>query len=131
MTAKTHSLVIPADYVQLEDGSFSLPNNNEFLLMIDGAQCTDPHLGALHYNRGLIRFLKQKEFNKNEESRYQRIFRKYANNHRVRKVLHVAKTVKNNHVVSEGYQNPTKINSFNSFTPFESVLFFHIPVDYR
>ncbi|MBM6549909.1 hypothetical protein [Marinomonas ostreistagni] len=127
MAATLHSLVTPSDYLQLEDGSWALPTTGEFL-NIEGASCHDPHIGALEYNRSLIRHLKRQEVDVSGESRYQRIFRKYARNRRIRNVLAVAAAIRAKQVPGEA--NMTQRNAFNSFTPIESILFFHVPAEY-
>ncbi|SBS27252.1 hypothetical protein MAQ5080_00757 [Marinomonas aquimarina] len=128
MAAALHPLVTPSDYILLEDGSYSLPETDKYL-SLEGAICDDPHQGALEYNRALIRHLKHHAKNDYGEPRYQRIFRQYANNRRIKKVLAVASAIRDKHLYGKP-EDCVEAEKQKTFTQVESVLFLHVPVEY-
>lgn len=127
MAAANLTLVTPSDYILLEDGTYALPNTDDYL-PIDGASCEDPKQGALEYNRNLLRHLKGITELESKESRYRRLFQKHANNRRVIKVLSVAAAFRNQFID----QNPALIaeaSKQKSFSSIESDLFSNVPMD--
>lgn len=128
MTDMLYPLATPSDYAKLDDGTFSLPQSDNYL-SLDGSVCDDPHVGALCYNRGLIRYLKQHKNSDIGSLRYQHLFKRYATNHRIKKVREVALSIRSQQhtkAIDSVSAQPTALSSFSII---ESALFFHVPVD--
>ncbi|MFT2111869.1 hypothetical protein [Marinomonas sp. 2405UD68-3] len=128
MTATLHPLVKQSDYIKLEDGSFSLPATDDYLLL-DGAFCDDPQQGALDYNRALIKYLKRKANNNFGQQRYKRIFTQYADNRRIKKVMAVLSAARS-HNEREQAKLYKESGVDSMLTRLESILFFYIPIEY-
>lgn len=128
MTAILYPLAKPSDYIRLEDGSYTLPETDEYLLL-DGAYCDNPETGAPRYNLALVRHLKRVKAKNFGEPRYHRIFQQYAHNRRVKKVVAVLRAVKDQDVAKQAQLHAeSKVES--TLSRLESVLFCYIPVEH-